>query len=310
MIAAHFGLLDSARTQALINSAILRLLDPKIGIYSIYPMDLNKLKGFLKLKDDEAGMPYYYANGGVWAHANAWFALSLIAGEKQSEAFNFIKKIMTVDGITDSPNGQPAMYEYRISDNRNPAVYGRIDKPQFLWAAGWYIYSIYHLFGLRQSSWNIEMNPYLNEGQKSCEFPLEAYGRNLSVKVTGSGKYIRSFKIDGADYPSAVIPYELKKASAIDITLGNPIYPYIAETNSRLESAAYDVNKKELSVILTAFRGHYNRTSVTSPSIPGKILLNGKSINAERISKDGDGVYTISINFTHALSREKLDILF
>ena len=43
---------------------------------------------------------------------------------------------MTLDGIINSPNGQPAMYEYRDSNFNNPKEYGKIDKPQFMWAAG------------------------------------------------------------------------------------------------------------------------------------------------------------------------------
>jgi len=50
---------------------------------------------------------------------------------------------MTIDGIKESPNGQPAMYEYRNSNFNNPAEYGKVDKHQFMWAAGWYLYCIY-----------------------------------------------------------------------------------------------------------------------------------------------------------------------
>ncbi len=193
LIAPHFKLLNQQQTSVLVNSATEHLLDPKIGIYSIYPMDLEELKGFLELKDGEAGKPFYYGNGGIWINANAWFALDLIADNKKDEAYNFIKRTMTLDGITNSPNGQPAMYEYRISDYNNPEVYGKIDKPQFLWAAGWYLYSLYHLFGIDESTWNITLNPYLKEGQKTCSFSIDVNGKPVYVEVNGAGKYIHEY---------------------------------------------------------------------------------------------------------------------
>ena len=233
LIAPHFKLLDKQQTTALVNSAAEHLLDPKIGIYSIYPMDLENLKSFLELKNGEAGKPFYYGNGGIWINANAWFALDLIADNKNDEAYNFIKSTMTLDGITNSPNGQPAMYEYRISDYNNPKVYGKIDKPQFLWAAGWYIYSLYHLFGIDESTWNIILNPYLIEGQKNCKFSIDVNGKPVNIDVNGEGKYIQTIKYDGKLLPSAVIPAKTL-FNKIEITLGEPKSPYVKSTNSLL----------------------------------------------------------------------------
>ena len=70
LIAPHFNLLNRERTEALVNSAMYHLFDTKLGIYNIYPMDLDSLKTFLKLKGDEAGSPFYYADGGTWANSN------------------------------------------------------------------------------------------------------------------------------------------------------------------------------------------------------------------------------------------------
>ena len=170
LIAPHFGLLNHERTDALVNSAYHICLILSLEFIISILMDLENLKDFLELKGNEAGKLFYYADGGIWANSNAWFALSLIADNRKDEAFNFIKKTMTLDGIINSPNGQPAMYEYRISDYNNPNVYGKIDKPQFLWAAGWYIYSLYHLFGINENPWNITFTPYIITNQKSCLF--------------------------------------------------------------------------------------------------------------------------------------------
>ena len=310
LIAPHFGLLNKTRTDELVNSATYFLLDPKIGIYSLYPMNLNKLKNFLKLKDDEAGQPYYYANGGIWIHGNAWFALSLIADNKKTEAYNFIKKTMTLNGIINSPNGQPAMYEYRISDKNDLEVYGKIDKPQFLWAAGWYIYSLYHLYGISQSTWNIEFNPYLTKNEHECSFNIYAYGNKLNVKIHGKGKYINQIRYDGKLYPSAVIPEELMKLQDVDIKLGEPSIPYLKSSNSNLILADFNKHDNYLRLSLNAFKGHNDSSVVISGSKPKAIYLDDSEINSNyKIVKNGN-VYILNLNFKHTSKTERIKIQF
>ena len=309
LIAPHFKLLNSERTDVLVNSALYHLFDPKLGVYNIFPMDLENLKDFLELKEGEAGKPFYYANGGIWVNSNAWFALSLIADNKKDEAFNFIKKTMTLDGIINSPNGQPAMYEYRISDYNNPNVYGKIDKPQFLWAGGWYIYSLYQLFGINENPWNITFTPYLIPNQKSCLFTINAYGKPLNVNITGSGKYINSIIYDGRKMPSAVIPYNSKFDKA-EIVLGTPSTPYIANTNSLLEKCNYDFQKKALNLYLKAFAGHKNITQIISPFQPKAVYIDDEKLNGNLNIKNENGEYLLDINFVHKSFDEKIKIEF
>jgi glycogen debranching enzyme len=147
LLAAHFKTISNDKITAMVETAGKKLLDPAIGLYTVYPMDFQNLGDYLKLVGNEAGDPHKYINGGVWPHSNAMYALALIAAGKKQEAAAFIKKTMTIDGIINSPNGQPAMYEYRNSNKDNPAEYGKVDKPQFMWAAGWYLYCIYELYG-------------------------------------------------------------------------------------------------------------------------------------------------------------------
>jgi hypothetical protein len=309
LIASHFNLLNHERTASLVNSAISHLFDPKLGVYDMFPMDLENLQGFLELKDGEAGKPFYYADGGIWVNANAWFALSLIADSKKDEAFNFIKKTMTVDGIINSPNGQPAMYEYRIGDYNNPVVYGKIDKPQFLWAAGWYLYSMYHLYGINENAWNIAFTPYLESGQKSCLYTINANDKPITVNVTGNGKYIHSIKYDGREMPSAVIPYN-SKIGNVDIELGIPFMPYISGTNSLVDKCNYDSQKKSLNYSLKAFTGHKNTTQIISPSPPKAVYVNGVKLNADLKIKNDNGTYLFEVDFTHKSVEDKIRIEF
>ncbi|MFA4922814.1 MAG: amylo-alpha-1,6-glucosidase, partial [Ignavibacteriaceae bacterium] len=159
LLVSHFNLLDDDKNLKLITTAKEKLLDEKLGIYTLYPMDLHLLIDYMKFAGNEAGEPYHYANGGIWPHGNAWYALALINNGLNTGAYEFIRKTMTLNGIINSPNGQPALYEYRISDKNDLAVYGKIDKPQFLWAGGWYFYTLYNLFGLRENEWNISFSP-------------------------------------------------------------------------------------------------------------------------------------------------------
>jgi hypothetical protein len=145
LVAVYFGLLNEERSDKLLTTAKKYLLDENIGVYTVYPMDFHTLTDFFKFSGNEAGDPHKYANGGIWPHCNAFYALALIKRGRKEEALNFIKTTMTIDGIINSPNGHPAMYEYRNSNKHNPQEYGQIDKPQFMWAAGWYLYCLYEL---------------------------------------------------------------------------------------------------------------------------------------------------------------------
>jgi hypothetical protein len=307
LIASHFNLLSRERTGVLVNTVLYHLFDPKIGVYNIYPGDPQSLQDHLEIKDAETGSPSYYAGGGVWANSNAWFALALIADDKKDEAFNFIKKIMTLDGIINSSNGQPSMYEYRIGDYNNPNVYGKIDKPQYLQAAGWYIYCLYHLYGINENSWNISFAPFLPLNGKPISFTEYAYGMPLTVNVNGSGKYINVIKYDGKKIPSAVIPYN-SKFEKVDITLGIPSTPYIASTNSLLEKCNYDTQRRTFNLSLKAFASHKNITEIISPIQPKTVYINGEKINENLNIKLEAGAYLLDIKSEHKFDEEEIRI--
>ena len=96
LLASHFNLLDDDRNLKLITTAKQNLLDEKIGFYTLFPMDLHLLSDYMGFAGNEAGEPYYYANGGIWPHGNSWYALSLISNGLNADAFKFIKKTMTL----------------------------------------------------------------------------------------------------------------------------------------------------------------------------------------------------------------------
>lgn len=310
ILAAHFNLLDQDKKSALIETASNKLLDNKIGIYNVYPMDFHLLIDYLKFAGNEAGDPYFYANGGIWPHGNAWYALGLISIGKKAAAFQFIKNIMTLEGIMNSPNGQPAMYEYRNSNKHDPLIYGKIDKPQFMWAGGWYLYSLYNLLGVRENEWNISLDPYLIEGQNSAEFDLYVNGKNVSVKIYGQGNQVKNIKFDGKGYPSLVLPGQLSKKKKIEIELGKPEAPCLFSTNSILKSCQHFQDNKRMNLKLKAFASHVNKSIVISPWQPKEIILNNKEVIKKRDTKNKSGIYYIEFQFNHQSAEDVIEIQF
>lgn len=296
--AAPFELISKERIKDLTETAEKKLLDNRIGIYTVYPMDFHKLISYLKFAGNEAGDPYMYINGGVWSHGNTFYALALKEAGRTSEAVDFVKRIMTLDGILKSPNGQPAMYEYRIAKKDSPAVYGKVDKPQFMWAAGFYIYSLYHLFGIDEGTYNIRFTPYLMKNQNKCTFMLSLPGGSPEVSITGKGEYIKKIKYDGISYPSAVIP-EITAAKKIEIEMGRPETPYVNRAESVLKEAGYNKDLRELSITLSAFSGHRDPLEVISPLKPKEFIVNGKDLIKRIITEKKGEAHITHFNFEH-----------
>ncbi len=295
LLASHFNLLDKDKNLKLIKTAKENLLDEKLGIYTIYPMDLNKLIDYMGFAGNEAGDPYYYANGGIWPHGNAWYALGLINNGFNREALKFIKRTMTLKGIINSPNGQPALYEYRISDKTNPAFYGKIDKPQFLWAGGWYFYTLYNLFGLRESEWNIGFAPYLPQELNNVALTVTIKGVPVSVQILGEGNEIASINYDDKEIPSAVVPEDINILKNISLKLGKTLTPYLSSANAIVYSPVYDKQSKTLEFDLESFEGHIMEFKIISPKETQNIFINGKNVNDGFTGTKSNSLFEIKV---------------
>ena len=215
---------------------------------------------------------------------------------------------MSLDGIINSPNGQPAMYEYRIADSENPEVYGKIDKPQFLWAAGWYLYSLYHLMGFHENVWNISLTPPFHKSGENSVYTIFFKGQPVRINLHGSSQYISSIRYNDRMYPSAVIPREFTKLEKVEIFGGNPEKPYILNTESILESCSY--NHDELKMILNAYPEHPNRTVIISPFEPESLFLNNLNYTEIMDYKNGKDIYRIDFQFKHRTNQDTVRITF
>lgn len=310
LLASHFNLLDADKNLKLITTAKEKLLDEKLGIYTLYPMDLHLLIDYMKFAGNEAGEPYHYANGGIWPHGNAWYALALTNNGLQKDAFEFIKKIMTLNGIINSPSGQPALYEYRISDKNNPAVYGKIDKPQFLWAGGWYFYTLYNLFGLRENEWNISFNPYLPEEMDSVQLTVTIKGVPVIVDITGKGSTLSSILFDGKEIPSAIVPDDIKSLSRIDLKFGDIETPYINSVNALLISPMYDLKTKTLEFDLESFESHLIKFQIVSQESIKILFVNGTHISEGISASKKNNIYEINVQHISSTNRNHYSIKF
>jgi len=305
LLSAHFGLIDSTKISQMIKTAEQFLVDKKVGVYTVYPMDFTQLKDYWHFAGNEAGEKFYYLNGGIWFHSNAWYALALISNDKKKEAAEFIKNVMTIDGIINGPNGQPAMYEVRNGDYNNLKIYGTVDKPQFMWAAGWYLYTLYHFFGINNNEWNIELNPFLLPEQSECLFNLYINGHLANVNLIRN-KFLQN-KIDKKEINSFVIPGKLFNVNQIIFSIGEIKNAFLKSTNSILEEVTY--NKNKMNIHLKAFKGHKNKTTIISKYLPKEIKLNQNHSVNYSVHQNKNG-WIINISFTHQEKLERLTVQF
>lgn len=310
LLGSHYNLLSQERKKKLTATAEDKILDPKIGVYTVYPMDFQNLIEYLKLEGNEAGAPHYYINGGIWPHGNSWYALSLMEIGKQDEALQFIKRVMTIDGAIKSPNGQPAMYEYRVSDKDNPMVYGKIDKPQFTWAAGWYLYSLYNLFGVKESEWNIRFEPYTNEELNSIKFKLSASSSDILVEIDGEGDNVQSLTLNGKPYYSLVLPSRIeKKSSSLKIKKGTLKTPLLTQVNAVLKSISYAELDQKLEMSISSFKSHNVTIQTQSVTKPMSISQNNTVINSWNSTRE-NGVFVTEIKLKQANPTDQIQIQF
>lgn len=306
LLAAHYQLLDSLRLASLVNTATAAMVDPRVGIYNAYPMDFEEWGEYMRFRGNEAGAKYYYFNGGIWPQGNAWYALALIAQGRLDEAREFIDSVMSFHGILNGPNGQPAYYEVRNANRDDLSEYGKVDKPQFLWAGAWYLYSLYHLFGVRENGWNIALDPYLSTGQDLNEFTLFIHGQNLLVSVTGKGETLRSIILGNRRYHSAIFPVGLRATSVAEFELGQPQSPYLAESNAILHNCEY--SGEILAATLSAFPGHLSENVVISPAPPESVTFNGRRLESNWTVVQIFDYYRTRIPVLHTGGMDELEI--
>lgn len=308
-LASYFGLLSEDRNRKQLQTAKSIMVDTAVGIYNAYPMDFHELGEYLGFSGNEAGDKYYYFNGGIWSQGNAWYALALIEAGKNKEAYEFVKNVMTVKGIMNGPNGQPAMYEVRNGNKQNPAMYGKVDKPTFMWAGAWYLYTLYHLQLIDELTWNVSFNPYILPNQNSMHYNITINGILVPVQVTGSGEMIQQICYDNLALPSSIIPLSIKHIDEINITMGMPETPILTKLNSALMTIHYKNNTLECNA--KSFVGNKDYVEILSPLSIETILIDESTVENLVISNVNEDIRKITFSFKHTLERgHTIKVLF
>ncbi|MBN2280305.1 MAG: hypothetical protein JXQ65_06985 [Candidatus Marinimicrobia bacterium] len=298
LLAVCYGLLDVDKSQKLIQTATEKMVDPEVGIYNAFPMDFEKWGDFMGFVGNEAGAKYYYFNGGIWPQGNAWYALALMANGDRQKAAEFIENTMSLNGILKGPNGQPAYYEVRNANRDNPTEYGSVDKPQFLWAAAWYLNALYNLHFIIENTWNLMLSPYLLENQKECRASLSIANKNVDYLISGENSLstVSSILFDGKPQYSLVIPIENHPDKSIVVRTGKVKYPYLESCNAILQKIEWTEN--QITMDFSAYQSHENEVVITAPKMPESVMLDNQIITNWTIDNNGDFV-KIKINFTH-----------
>lgn len=307
LLAAAFHTLDPKRTAELAEAATRHIYLPAIGAMTVSPADFagDSVRKFFKFVDNEAGDAYTYINGGVWPHTNAWYALALQAAGRTDDAVNVLRRNMTVDGIMNSPNGVPAMYEYRFSDSTSPR-FGEIDKPSFMWAGGFYLYTLYRLYGVQESEWNISLVPALPEGCASASFS-EAYLGMDSVTIEGGAKLTHGYRDGGKYVPSLVLP--LEHGSVIRSMKEDEGKPCLERVNAMLKSAAYSAKENSLTFEVMSFKGHKVEATILARMRPGAVRVDGKSVTPS-YEQLANGLVRIAVKTVAAGRAQRIEVKF
>ncbi|HUI11361.1 MAG TPA: hypothetical protein VL221_13605 [Bacteroidota bacterium] len=307
LMADVYGELPAPRSDELLATARLVLLDRRIGIRNVMPPDFHtdSMRAYFRFPTNEAGDPYFYANGGVWAHANAWYAEGLAATGHAREALGFLKTVMTIDGVESSPRGQPAMYEYRYADPASPE-YGAIDKPSFLWAGGMYLGAVYALIGFRENVWNIAAGDGAASGCFDSAAAIVEFGGVKNARLSGGGS--RSTRIDcgGIASPSCVMPLDIRGGMTMAILRGGAGGPCLSSVNAVLRSCR--PAGSGFRAVLSSFDGHAVRARVVSAASPSRVLLDGTPVVTVSSVREGDGAVVTTIDFAGTLRPQVLEV--
>ena len=307
LLAAVFGVLDDERSEEVTETAWRELGDEAIGVRTAAPPDFHTPEAIAEyqFQGTEAGLPYSYINGGVWPHCNAWYAMALVRCGKTDEAFAFVKRTMTLDGIAESPGGIPAMYEYRFADSTSPR-HGEIDKPSFLWAGGFTLAALYHVFGLEEGEWNVTLTGSLPSSHGSATYTL-AFGAKKQVNALRC-PHGSVLMVDGKEVPSSVLPETARHAQMIVLADASPSRPRLLGVNAVLRSVRRSHAGRGLAMVLSSFQGHEVSVRIAGGSSSVSATVNG--LAAQPTVKKERGSPTTLIRFRGTDHDDMVNVVF
>lgn len=208
---------------------------------------------------------------------------------------------MTIAGIAVSPQGQPAMHEYRDSDAA-AAIYGRIDKTSFPWAGGWYLFALYRLLGAAESPWNSHLRTGLPSQTLAPEFQWSINGKMSRVVDSGLGQFATLITYDGTPFPSLVIS-EQRAPIEIRVAHGAIAQPDLEILTAMPVDAHWHEQQITWRGQSRAFAGHSIRATICSAQAPQRIWVDQRILPASAwsVQREATSALRTSIDyFIHA----------
>ena len=310
LLAPVYGVLDLPKSKELLTTASRQLLRNPVGVMVVSPPDFqtDSMRAFFKFVGNEAGDPYIYINGGIWPHANAVYALALNAAGRSEDALAFVKTVMTIDGVAASPNGVPAMYEYRMSDSSS-MDFGKIDKPSFMWAAGFYMNVLYTLAGFQDNEWNLSLNGNrpVSAGSVHCSY---AFGSLHEASIEGRANRLNSLTSDGKEINSLVLPGSVMNNLSLKVRFSVPKGPYLESVNAIVDTVDFDRDASRMNIILSSFEGHSIAMTLVALREPTRSRADGKPVSLISKSFEPDGTIRLKFEFTGSDSPQRVVIDF
>jgi hypothetical protein len=305
MLAAIFGLLDHEKGDILLETVRRELLDEQVGVRNAMPADFHLLGELYRFQEGEVGGPFLYMNGGVWPQGNAWYALALIEAGRVNEARDALYRYLSIAGISRSPNGHPAFYEYR---NADPAAstYGAIDKPTFLWAGGWFLHVLYRLAGLRENPWNLFFSPHLPDGWDTIEYDLALKGRSSRVVWSGAGPAFSRILFDGVESATAVMTGPV---SRIELERGAATTPYLARASAVVDHVRRTDGDRTIVAGVRSIPGQDIEVEVMGPAPLQRVMIDGteRPVVIEWTTLSGGG-YSTRVRWRSERAEELISI--
>ncbi|HTY60139.1 MAG TPA: hypothetical protein VMF59_15060, partial [Bacteroidota bacterium] len=275
LLGAVYGVIPRERALTLLETARRVLVDERIGVRNVMPPDFHtdSVRAYFRFPTNEAGDPYFYANGGVWPHANAWYAQGLVASGRTDEALSFFRNVMTLDGISASPRGQPAFYEYRYADTSSER-YGAVDKPSFLWAGGFYLGTLYALEGFRETEWNIGIGGQpgvFQDASAQAEF-----GGSKQIRIRGRNGDGAALSIGGVLSPSGIFPLDRMTYREWNVGRDEPSAARLTDINAILRECRTE-GRGGLRAVISSFDGHRVVARIAGGSSAPRATVDGKT---------------------------------
>jgi hypothetical protein len=310
LLAPVYDAVPRENGRRIVDAVRRNLLDPAVGVRTVAPADFHtdSVKALYKVKGNEAGDAYWYANGGIWYLGNAWYTAALQAIGESDSALAFYRATMTLDGITRSPNGQPALHEYRYGDPASPQR-GVVDKPTMMWAAGFCIGTAYRLAGIQDNVWNVTVAGKAPADFTNIAVPY-AFGKQKQIVRTGKGEMLTRMTADGREIASRILPMDAMGASEISITMGPIRYPFVDSLNAVLHSAIADPQQRTMTCTVSSYPGHVTRMRIITPWLPNGIMLNGKPWSMWRVTSTPRGTLVVEITYPASAGMDHIGLSF